>query len=665
MIPHPERTPWLDRPSIRRKALLLLWLGLSGVLLARAGQLQVVEAAHWRGVAAVQHMADGDLAAPRGQILDRSGVALATSREAYRVAVAPHELRRTPEVEALLQSALGLTPAQLQRVLDRSRRWVPLPDRYPPSAQEALRGVVGVHFERDLRRFHLQGDLAPALLGTVLDGRGAGGIEQQFDAHLEGIPGRQRIARDSRGRPLPGEPISMETPVPGGDVVLTLDRDLQEIAREALATALAETGSRGGDLLVTDPRSGEVLAMVSVNENGEQHLGGVTTPYEPGSTLKPLSVATLLRLDRVSLLDSIDTGDGRWQVAGRTVSDISKVGKVTLARAIQVSSNVAIARIADRMTPEEQFEGLRDFGFGVATGIQLPGEAQGVLRHPRNWSRQSQVSLAIGYEVSVTPLQLAMAYGALANGGLLLEPRIIREIRGPSGEVLERFEPRVVRRVLDPRTAQLMGRVLIDAVEEGTGTRARLANFAVAGKSGTTRATAEGGRYEAGAYIASFVGFFPADDPQLLVLVKLDRPDGSYFGGGTAAPVTRATMEAILAARSAPLDHRALVGLTRPAARAPGTSSAERAFTSAPTWIRATSTAPAPPADIPPPRSGQEVTMPEVVGLSPRTAARRIHAAGLVVEWTGKGRVVDTQPVAGTRLGPGDTVRLISEGGFW
>jgi cell division protein FtsI (penicillin-binding protein 3) len=731
MKPGPRRTPVLDRPSVRRRSLLVLWLLVGGFLLFRTTELQLVQGQEWRALAEQQHRARGEVAAPRGAILDRSGIPLALSHEAFRIGVAPHELTDRDQVSDQLMEVLGLTTAQARRLTHSDRRWVQLPDRYPPAAREALQGTRGVYVERELRRSYPHSDLARGILGAVVDESGSGGIEQELEPFLRGMPGSRIVARDSEGRPIPGESWVVAAPVSGGDAVLTLDRDLQEIAREALQNALEETGARGGDLIVTDPRSGEILAMVSLKDGSANHLGGINTPYEPGSTLKPFTVASLLRMGRVSMADSVDTADGRWRVAGRTITDVSAVGKVSLAHALRVSSNVGIARVAERLSPAEQFEGLRDFGFGVPTGIQLPGEASGTLRNPRGWSRQSPASLAIGYEIAVTPLQMTMAYGALANGGLLMEPRILRELRAPDGRVLERFEPRVVRRVMDPAVAGEVNRALVEAVEDGTGTRARLASFAVAGKSGTSRATGPGGAYEVGAYYSSFVGFFPADDPQLVVFVKLDRPRGVYYGGATAAPVTRATMEAVLAARRPPLDRRALAAIARsqeearvealrqeqeaqrvargeapsaggssplvlastpPTSRTASVLSLERSpdpFWEAGPRPRNNAAGGADGSDGADGANGADedaagvgetgipgvtgngvaserrpvVGLPDLTGLSPRTAARRLHAAGLVVEWEGQGPVRSTRPAPGALLNRGDTVRVISDGG--
>jgi cell division protein FtsI (penicillin-binding protein 3) len=452
---------------------------------------------------------------------------------------------------------------------------------------------------------------------------------------------------------------------------LSLEASLQEIAHEALMDAIESTRSKGGDLLVTDPRTGEVLAMVSMRDGVAVHVGSINAPYEPGSTLKPFTVAALLRERRASLDDSVDTGNGTWTVQGRTIRDVSAVGTVSLRHALQVSSNVGIARVAQRLKPEEQYEGLRDFGFGLPTGIPLPGEAAGTLRRPSQWSGQSAASLAIGYEIAVTPIQMAMAYGALANGGVLMQPLLVKELRDATGASVERFDSRAIRRIISPQEAHEITEALVGAVEEGTGTRARLASFAVAGKSGTSRAYAKDGGYEAGAYFSSFVGFFPADDPQLVVFVKLERPQGTYYGGATAAPVTRATMEAILAARESPLDPAALSALARSQRLHEGRRSqgATRTASARLTPTFASALESAGPIASGSPFAGLPVEeiegdgsfgIPDVRGLSARAAARRLHSLGLSVSWEASGVVSGSIPRAGNPVAPGDTVQLLS-----
>ena len=359
------------------------------------------------------------------------------------------------------------------------------------------------------------------------------------------------------------------------------------------------------------------------------------------------------------------------------------LGRVTLADALRESSNVGIAKAALPLTPAQQYENLRDFGFGVPTGIVLPGEVAGTLRRPERWTARSPVALAIGYELSVTPIQMTMAYGALANGGDLMEPRLVRETRNRIGRTVERTGPRKVRSVLSPRTARAIGSVLVDVVEDGTGTRARMSTFQVAGKSGTSRMYVAGSGYEAGRYYASFAGFFPADDPQLVVFVKLNEPEGSYYGGATAAPVTRTTLEAVLAARQAPIDRGALLKSVRGVR--PPVAEASLRFANRPDRERSAARSPArdalahvarpvglglggpgdarrgagranDPESLGGSTAAGPVPVPDVSGLPARVAVRRLHALGFRVRLDGPGAAAGTFPPSGTRLLPGDTV---------
>ena len=647
------------RPPWRRRMLLAVWLASALVICLRATQIQVVQADAWSAMAEDQHSKDIVIAAARGAILDRDGTPLSVSRERARVSVAPRELSDAGAASVLLADALGLSTRTAASLTDRSSLWRVVPDLYPPTVREAVGRRSGIYVERVLQRFHPHGDLARGVLGVVIDGAGQGGIEEAFDDLLRGTAGSEVVARDNMGAEIPGERLVVAAPRSGGEVVLTLNMDLQEIAQQALEQALESTGARGGDILITDPATGEVLALFSTQDGHRGALSAVNTPFEPGSTLKPFTVAALLQHRLASMSDVVDVGDGRWEVEGRVLHDTHTEGRLTIREALRESSNVGIAKAAQALTPGLQYENLRDFGFGSLTGIELPGEVSGTLRLPEDWSGQSAASLAIGYEVSVTPLQMAMAYGALANGGLLMAPRLVRELRDADGSVMERFEPQVVRRVVDADVAAAVGRALVDVVEDGTGTSARLGSFLVAGKSGTARWNGGDG-YEAGAYSSSFVGYFPADRPQLVVFVKLDRPQDAYYGGAVAAPVTRATMEAALAASSTPLDLGALLASVREEPAAPMSPDVGATFAAR------ILDPPAPPLSFrteePQTVSGDGVTLPDLSGLPARIAVRRLHALGLRVSRIGVGDVFGSVPRPGARVLPGDTVRLSYRG---
>jgi cell division protein FtsI (penicillin-binding protein 3) len=647
------------RAPVRRRVLLTGVLLSALLAVARAFQLGVVESERYRAQALNQQGDTLSLPAPRGTIYDRHGLPLAASREVFSVAVAPREIRDAAQVTALLREHLGVTREQAARYVDTDRSWIPLPGRFGPEVREALDGVGGLHFERVLQRFYPNGDVARELLGPVrIDGVALGGLELEYDSVLNGRPGLAVVRRDARGRAVPGAMVRAVEPVPGRDVYLTLDYDLQEIAEHALADALTRTGAAGGELLLTDPSTGDVLAAVSRSGTGRsRNWRAVTEPYEPGSTIKPFTVAALLRLQRARFGDSIYAEQGRYALHGRVLSDVKAHGWLTLEEALRQSSNIALAKAAQRLEPHEHYLALRDFGFGSPTGVVYPSESGGRLRRPAQWSRQSPASLAIGYELSVTPLQMAMAYGALANGGRLLEPRLVREVRSRDGRVERSYEPRMVRRVIPADVAEDLRQVLVGAVEDGTGSAAAIGAFAVAGKTGTVR-IAQAGGYRVGAYYASFVGFFPADNPQLVIVVKLDEPHtrydgagGGYYGGSTAAPVTRATLEAALAARSTPLDRSVMA---KPAALA-APAEIVQPVRGLPRVVHLVGSTSAPQVERAP------YLLPDVTGMPMRDGVRRLHTAGFRLRLEGSGRVVGTVPEPGAEVAPGVVVRVIGE----
>src|SRR5690606_13221688 len=303
----------------------------------------------------------------------------------------------------------------------------------------------------------------------------------------------------------------------------------QEIADDALRTAIEQANASGGDLVLLDVNTGEILAAASRRGGRARTLTAITEPYEPASTLKPLFAGALLAEGRATRHDSVYTENGRWTLAGRTITDTHAMEWASLEEVIRESSNIGIVKFATRLTPGEQYRYLRDYGFGTPTGVASPSESSGRLRRPQQWSRLSPASLAMGYEISVTPLQLAAAYAAVANGGVLMEPYLVREIRDASGRVIERREPRALRRVLPEWAAEQVTEMLAKVVEDGTATRAAIDNFKVAGKTGTSRRTGPNGRYLPGSYTASFVGYFPVEDPQVVILVKIDEPRGDYY----------------------------------------------------------------------------------------------------------------------------------------
>lgn len=646
------------RLESRRRILLGGMMVVAMLIVGRAFQLQALEGERWAGIARDQHQERRPLAARRGGIFDRNGLPLALSHETFTLSIAPGELADREHAAGLLQRVLGLSPRAAHRATGRSRRWVVLPGHVSAEQFRELAEVRGLHWERRWERFYPQGPVGREVLGTVSrDGRPLGGVEQELDSLLRGEPGYSVLRRNVRGRAEPSAALPVVQPTDGADVYLALDFGLQEIADGALRSAIGNTGASGGDLLIVEPATGDVLAAVS-RRRGNRTLSAFTEPYEPGSTLKPFFIATLLAEHRASLDDVVHGENGRWRTPeGRTITDVHPYGALRVRDALRLSSNVAMAKLVPRLSVEAQFSRLRDFGFGTASGISFPAESSGRLPRPARWSRFTPSSLAIGYEISATPLQMVMAYGALANGGTLMSPRLMREVRTPDGAVV-RFAPEAIRRAVPRRVAEQLRDVLVSVVEDGTATRAALATFEVAGKTGTSRRTGPGGRYEPGSYNSTFVGYFPARDPQLAIFVKLDRPQGSYYGGLTAAPVTRETLQAILAARSPTLDGPSLLGTRRDTGERSATvaSFGEPLPGSDGTYVFVLDDGVS-PAEPTPPRD--PVRVPTLDGAPLREGARRLHRLGFHVRVEGSGRVRSTRPAAGSPARMGDTVTLV------
>ena len=501
------------RPS--RLALLHALLLLFAIaLIGRAAQVQLWQRSAWVARAEAQHYKQVELPAPRGGIFDEHGVPLARTRGALRLSIAPRELNRdSVHTVANAMVRLGVPGDAAQRALDTSRAWVTLPGLYAPAAAQRLVAQRGVYAEPALERVYTQREATRRVVGFVgPDGAPVDGLELALDSVLRGGAGRALIEREARGgrSSLAGD--TLVEPRAGDVVVLTINQELQEIAQRALDSAVAASGADGGDLVVLDPEDGEIRAMASRRTDPRSAGSPVLSePFEPGSTLKPLMAASLLAAGRAQPDERVNTEQGKWTVAGRTITDEHPAPSLTLREVIRWSSNIGIVKFTSRLTPHEQFAALRDFGFGMPTGVPFPSEASGTLREPSLWSKQSPASLAMGYEVAVTPLQLAAAYVPVANGGELLEPALVKEIRSADGTVRYRHTRRVVRRVVDASSAATVRAMMVDVVAAGTSTEASMRGFTIAGKTGTSRRAAVGGhgQYAAGHYTASFVGDLP------------------------------------------------------------------------------------------------------------------------------------------------------------
>jgi len=626
-------------------------VGLGLVLLvARAAEVQLLQGRRWAEEAQAQRTERIVLAARRGALLDRHGTPLALTQETYHVGVAPNELRDPVKDGALIARRLALSARAWSQAL--RRRYAYFAGPFSALEVQPLRNVRGVHFEPVLNRFYPAPEMAHATIGRLGDdGRGASGLEKTLDSLLAGRPGAAVVLKDRAGREYESPARVIAQPESGLDVVLTLDAELQEIAQRALDEALRRMDADGGDVVMLDPATGEVLALASHQRDGTARPSAFTDTFEPGSIAKIFAAAALLSLGRVAPVDRVSGEGGTYRMKGRPtpVTDEEPLPSLTLADAIRVSSNIAMVKFVARLAPAEQYGVLRDFGFGAPTGIEFPAEAAGRLRPPSEWTRPSAASLAMGYELSVTPIQVAAAYGALANDGLLLAPTLIREVRSPGGAVLYRHRVEPVRRVVRPEVAAALRDLLRGVVERGTGTEAALSTFPVAAKTGTARRVVNG-RYAPGQYTASFAALFPADHPQLVLVVKIDNPHkGSYFAAQTAAPVTRSMLEQALAARTVALDRARLSTAAPRATAAPLEDDGGVVPYVVPWPYHPDSAAPGPARPV-----------PDVTGMEMRAAVRALHRRGFRVALKGWGAAEHTWPAAGDSAALGSTVTLFA-----
>lgn len=653
-------------------------------ILVKAADVQLVQGTRWRARAARQQTAEKVVPAPRGDILDETHRILAQSRETVRLEIAPREVNEPRKLKAAL-SKLRVDATVIARAIDTSSKYLTVPGRFLAVDAASAIALRGVHSFASIAREDAVSAGAEGIIGHVdVDNKAVDGLEMSLDSILRGEPGTATMVRDPRGqgRESPTEPGT--PPVRGNSIVLTINADLQEIAERALADAVARMGAEGGDIVVLDPHSGAIRAMASRRLDPKQTAATVITePFEPGSTAKPFIAAGLIDRGRVKDGDSVDTGNGVFEINGREIHDEHKIGRAPLADVIRWSSNIGIVKFSQRLNEREEFETLRDFGFGTTTGVPFPTEAGGMLRAPKSWSKQSAASLAMGYEFSVTPLQLASAYAVFANGGKLVEPALVDEIIAPDGSVRYRHTPRVVRQVVSQETAEKVRHLLLDVVDEGTALQAALDNYLLAGKTGTPRGSVRG-RYVTGRYNPNFIGLFPGDNPQYVIVVKLTAPQSSIFAAETAAPVTKAILQAAIAARDAALDRGKLASSVVPSKRDSAKEAVQQAGTLVPTMTEQVATAAPVPSAAPQPAAhgdGGEsflVTLPmssprpaprgvhpvpDVRGLALRDAVRLLHDAGFhvrIARGAGAGGAPSsTTPAAGELAPAGTLVRLL------
>ncbi|MCA9558779.1 MAG: transpeptidase family protein [Myxococcales bacterium] len=551
-----RREPVEPGPRKGRMLLVSIILALAfGGLLVRAWQLQVDRHEHYVQRSAGQHLTRITLRASRGAIHDRHGRELALSADVPSVFAVPRDVRDPADVERLateLSAILGLDADRLRRQLSGRGAFVWLKRHVTPAEAEQVTALdhPAILLRDEPRRFYPNRSLAGALLGFAgIDGDGLEGVERDFDRYLKGRSYELEVVRDARGRkamPTGGVPIEH---LAGYDVELSIDARIQQVAEATLRNQVREMEAKSGVVVVLDPRTGDVLALAQTPdfdpnlfrqaEPGDWRNRALTDVLEPGSTVKPLLIAAALDTGKVRADAVWDGFKGRLKVGRKVIRDVHGVDELTTLEIIQRSSNVGAVQVAQRIGKETYHRYLRAYGFGQPVGLGLRGEQVGDLRGPRKWGQIHLATFSYGYGFSVTPVQMAAAAAAIANGGVMMKPRLLRRVLDVRGNVVESFPPRALRRVVGAEAAADATRGMIMVTQKGgTGRRARVPGYVVAGKTGTAhKVDPLIGGYSSKKVRSSFVGFVPAQDPRLVIYVNVDEPQQAQYGGVVAAPI--------------------------------------------------------------------------------------------------------------------------------
>jgi cell division protein FtsI (penicillin-binding protein 3) len=582
--------------------------------------------------------------------VDRHGAALATSTPAESLFAQPRAIGDPVRVAARLSPIVSVPERELHAQLTSGKGFVWLRRKLPPAVAAQVRalGEPGLGFLDEPLRLYPNRELAAHVVGFEgLDG-GLEGVERAWNDALTGTPGRAIVGRDALGREVATQQI-LTPSAPGRGVMLTLDRTIQYLAEREIDAAYRRTQAKAAMAIAMDPRTGDVLALAlrpTFNPNAFLDVASrdvwrnraVTDPFEPGSTFKVILAAAALEEGVVRPDDRIWAENGQLTIARTTIHDWKKFGWLTFGEVLQNSSNVGSMKVGLALGADRYYRYMSAFGFGAPTGIGLPGESRGTLRDPQRWSALSLPTMSIGQEVSVTALQMLAAFGAVANGGTLMQPRLVKAEFDAEGREVRRIEPRAVRQAVSTETAHTLTRMLVQVVEHGTGHLAAIPGYDVGGKTGTAqKLDPTTRRYSRAPGVLSFIGFVPAEEPRLVLLVLLDEPKNEKWGSEAAAPIFAAIAGPVMRYLEVPPRDAAPIQIvTGPAADA-GMAR-----------VRLVSTAPEAAVE----------TMPDVRGRTLRQALAMLAPLAMHVNIDGSGRVTQQSPAPGERVEADAVARL-------
>ena len=685
MSPDPiRRRRWI---RARLGILCAILLVAAVLVVRRAWEVTVVHGPGLSALAEQQQLREIRIAPKRGTIYDRHGAELAVSVDVESVYANPRTMRSQhvdlAQASLRLASVLGVDRAAIQRRLEAvdqrglPRYFVWIDRQVTPAEADAVRALAipGVELTAEARRYYPNRELASHLLGFAdIDGVGIEGLELSMEERLRGSARPVPALRDRRGRVVFSDQLLDERAAQGDDLYLTIDKTIQHVTERELALAVRTFEAQAGSVVVMDPRTGEILAMANYptydpNEPAQAPAShrrnrAITDRFEPGSTVKPFVVGAALATGVLQSEQSIDCGHGVMDIGDDRIRDTHVFDTLTPAEILTHSSNIGAARIGQMLGRASLYRSLRRFGFGEPTGLPLPGETGGILRHHSRWYELDLATISFGQGFSSTTIQLAAAMSAIANGGRLMEPRLVRRVVDAHGGVVEEGLPRVSRQVLPRPTARLVGDMLTAVTgDSGTGLEAAIDGYLVAGKTGTAqKADYVHGGYADGRFMASFVGFVPAQDPRLVIAVVIDEPMVDHYGGTVAGPVFRRIGQAALRHLGVPAETggEILAQLERErrqrerAAREAGRAARAADSSSQSQLSNVAASERAPGAG---PGAG-EVVMPDLAGQTVRAALVATHRAGLGLAVDGSGISVAQDPLPGAIVPRGTTARV-------
>ena len=552
--------PHKTRQQFINIIMVLLWT----VLWVKIGIIQFVRHESLYVRALDQHTESVTLSAHRGFILDRNGIRLAESVPSATYSIRPEEIKNLDKTAYAISAAMGMSLKSVKKILTSNKTFIYLVRQADMSLSEELDNISvgGLNKLSEFKRYYPHGPVGAQVLGyTDIDGRGIEGCEFYADKELSGRDGLSKVFKDANQRAVQSLDEPEIEPHNGLDVVLTIDFRIQEITDEAIEECINSTKARWGGVLVLNTGTGEILAMSNAprfNPNDTAYFDPksfdpnnrrnrlVTDMIEPGSTFKIVTFVEALESGFIHEDELIDCENGKLKIGRNTINDTHKLSIVPVTDVFSHSSNIGTIKIAEKIGKQKLYERARLMGFGTVTGIDFPNETAGLLPNPRKWSKLSLPTISFGQGVAVSSLQIAGAYAAVANGGLLLRPHLIKEVISEDGRPGCKVDKQIIRRVMSEQTAERILALLHEVIESGTGQSAALPNVRIAGKTGTAQRIKENGKgYEPNKYISSFVGFVSDRDPKILCLVIIDSPEGLYYGSQVAAPVFKKIMNRI------------------------------------------------------------------------------------------------------------------------